>query len=159
MGTVELLGNIIKIGHGGDIKPAFRHRNDDIGGAETQTKRNRHIFIIWRDGFAEQVLAGDAGVDLAVAQIVGDFRRREEGDTHAGQTLQRAAIATVGTAALDRDAGLLKKRRGGLHQPALRRNAKNKLRHGSTAFTRSVWMAQPTAGMDLAAPRSCSNPS
>jgi hypothetical protein len=45
-------------------------------------KPHQHVggLVVWRNLLAQQVFAGDAKVDLSIAQVLGDFGGGEEGD-------------------------------------------------------------------------------
>ena len=46
MAHIKAFGDFIEIGHGGHIKPAFRHGHGNIGKAEIERRQNRHkIFL------------------------------------------------------------------------------------------------------------------
>ena len=73
-------GDVVEIGHGADVDPGLRHRDHDIGAAETEAVDQQHALVGIRDAFAHQILAGDAHMHRAARELGRDLARREIGD-------------------------------------------------------------------------------
>jgi hypothetical protein len=105
MTFVEALGNIIEIGHGGDIKPARRNRNHHIGGAEVQPQQNGGLQVFSGQFLAQQILAGDTQIELSGVQVLGDLRSWKKRHFDAIDAAQQPAVAALGAQAIDAEAG------------------------------------------------------
>ena len=96
MADIEAFGDLIEIGHGGHIKPALGHGHDNIGKAEIERGQDRYKIFLWRGFLPQKVCTGDAEINFSLAQVLGNFRRREESDFNIFDAFQLATIAAVG---------------------------------------------------------------
>ena len=85
-------GDVVEIGHVAHVDPGLRHGDDDIGEAEAELIDEHDLPVGIEDHLAHQVLAGDAEMHGALAELRGDFRRREIGDLDAVEAGDGAAI-------------------------------------------------------------------
>ena len=69
MALAELGGDVVEVGHGVDVEPGFRHGDHDIGRAEAEPRLDRGLALPVGDVLAQQILAGDAEVDAALADL------------------------------------------------------------------------------------------
>ena len=92
----------------------------------------------WGADFPKKIRTGDTEINLPLAQVLGNFRRREKRDFNIFDALQLAVIATIGTYSLYAETGSFERFRRLLHQTALGGNGKSEHLHASTAFRRSV---------------------
>ena len=65
----ELRGDVVEVSHGVDVEPGFRHGYHDIGGAEAEPRPDSHLLLPVGDVLAQKILAGDAEVDAALADL------------------------------------------------------------------------------------------
>ena len=148
-------GDIFDIRHAAHVDPGLRHGDDDIGIAEAQRREQLHARVRVSQGLAQKVLAGDAHVDAARAELADDFGGREKGDLDAGHAGELAAVVARAARLRDGEAGAREKCGGVFLQAALGRDGENE-RGGhevlSRAGRRSIQTAAPTAGMSEAAP-------
>ena len=103
-----------------------------------------------------QILAGDAEVHRALAELRGDFRRRQVNDLDAVEILDGAAIVARATRLDEFKPRARKERFRILLQAALRRHGKNE-RGGAHDLpplpaSSSIDAAKPTAGIASRAP-------
>ncbi len=68
--------HIIEIGHGAHVDPGLRNRDDNIGEAKSQSCDQNHALFGLRDHFADKILAGDAEMRGALAELSGNFGGR-----------------------------------------------------------------------------------
>ena len=78
--AAECHRDLVEVFHAAHVDPARRHGDDDIGVTEAELLEKFDPPFGIGDFFADEVLAGDAEMDAAGAQRIGDFRRRNEGD-------------------------------------------------------------------------------
>ena len=147
--------DVVEIGHAAHVDPGLRHRDHDIGEAEAEPFDHHHALVHVGDRLAQQILAGDAEMDRALRQRVGDLAGRQIGDLDAGQVGDRAAIV-AGAARLDQlQAGAGEERLGVFLQPALGRHGDDSgalMTAPPPPATRSIHTAKPTAGIGAFAP-------
>ena len=105
MALAELGGDVVKVGHGVDVEPGFRHRDHDIGRAEAKAGLDRGLALPVGDVLAQQVLAGDAEVDAALADLACDLGGRQEGDLDVVATLDAGAVFSVVAGQADGEPG------------------------------------------------------
>ena len=116
-----------------------------------------------RDHLAHQILAGDAEMHGALAELLGDLGRGQISHFDAVEARDGAAIV-AGAARLDEiKAGAGKKALGVLLQPALRRHGEEERGgvHAAPphAVSSSIEAAKPTAGIGARAPSRDNSPS
>ena len=89
---IEGCGDIFEIGHGLHVDPGLGHRDHDIGRAEPEFGQQRDLGVGGFQRLADEVFAGDPHVGLARCQQADDFAGGNEGDFHAFDAFERAAI-------------------------------------------------------------------
>ena len=119
--------------------------------ADTPTKAGPGI----GDVFADQVLAGNAEMDVAARKLAGDFRSRQEQHLGVVDTLDAPAIITHTARAGEHQPRATEERIGVFLQAALGGNGEDQriTHHAPPALkARSIQMAQPTPGTGLGLP-------
>ena len=101
------------------------------------------------DHLAHEVFAGDAEMDGALRQLLGDFGGRQVGDLDAVDAVNSAAIVARAARLDEFQAGTRKKCFGALLQTALGRYSDDERAHDASPMParRSMKMPRPTAGI------------
>ncbi len=155
--------DVVEIGHVAHVDPGLRHGDHDIGVAKAESGHHDDALIGTRDHFPHQILAGDAEMHHALAELLGDFRGREVSDLDAVEALDGAAIVAR-AARLDQfEPGAREEGFSVLLQAAFRRHGKKERRvaHDAPpqAASSSIEAAKPTAGIGEGDPSRVSSPS
>ena len=102
----ELGGDVVEVGHGVDVEPDFRHGDHHIGGAEAEPRPDRGLLLPVGDVLAQQILAGDAEIDAALADLACNLGGRQEGDLDVVASLDAGAVFSVVAGQADGEPGL-----------------------------------------------------
>ena len=154
--------DVVEIGHVAHVDPGLRHGDDHIGEAEAELVDEHDLPIGIEDHLAHQVFAGDAELHRALAELRGDFRRREVGDLDAVKAGDGAAIVACAARFDEFEPGTGEERFHVFLQASLRRHGENKGgAHAAApqADNSSIEAANPTAGICSCAPSRVSKPS
>ena len=106
MALTEFGGDVVEVGHGVDIEPAVRDGDDNVSLAEAETGLDRDLRFPVGDVLAQKVLAGDAEVDAALADLARDLRGRQESDFDVVAPLDAGAVFSVVAGQADGETGL-----------------------------------------------------
>src|SRR5262249_48200586 len=146
---------VVKVGHGAHVDPGLRHGDNNIGKAKSKPGDQDDAVLGLRDHLADQILAGNAEMHGALAELARDLRCRQISDLDLLEAVNRAALVA-------RPAGLDESKPGGgkegfgfLLHPPLGRDGKNeRLVPGAppAAASSSTEAANPTAGIASRAP-------
>ena len=96
----EVVRHVGEVGHAVHVEPALRGGDHEVSAAEAQGAQQAHPRLHVVAALAQQVLAGDAQVQLARVKPRGDVGGGEQAHLGAGQAAERGAIAAL--AALQR---------------------------------------------------------
>ena len=150
----EVGGDIVQIGHRIDIQPDFRHRHHHVGAAEAETRHDLGARLPVGPALAQKILAGNAEVDIALAEFAGDFGGREEGHLDVVASGDAGAVFALVAWQADRQAGRCQHFQRLLAQPALRRNGERDAHRPASrsASMRSSQTEKPTPAIGFCAP-------
>ncbi len=131
-----------------------RHGDDDVGRAEAEAGLDGGLLLPVGDVLAQKILAGDAEVDAALADLAGDFGGGEEGDLDVGATLDAGAVFSVVAGQADGEPGPGERLERLVLEAALRGDGE---RDGHAApplscSMRSSQTEKPTPGIGVLAP-------
>ena len=155
--------DVIEIGHVAHVDPGLRHGDDDIGETEAEPRHHDDAPVRLRDHLAHQILAGDAEMHGALAELLGDLGRRQISHLDAVEAGDGAAIV-AGAARLDQfEAGAGKKASAFCcsrpFDGTARRSGARVHAAPPHAVSSSIEAAKPTAGIGARAPSRVSRPS
>ena len=161
----EASGDVVEIGHGADVDPGLRHRDHDIGGAETEAVDHEHALLGVGNAFAHEVFAGDAEMHRAAREIRRDFARREIGDLDIVEAGNGAAVVARAAGFRQHQAGAGEEGLGIFLQPPLGGDGENERdAHALPPFlpaltSASTQIEKPTAGIGSREPSCVISPS
>jgi hypothetical protein len=91
----EIGGDVVEIGHGVDVEPDVGHGYDDIGMAEAETGAISRACLPVGEVFTDQVLAGDAEIDGALADLAWLSRKPTGRRPRHHPILRRGAVGAI----------------------------------------------------------------
>src|SRR4029453_8777674 len=150
--TGELRGDILEISHPRDVDPAVRDRHHYVRATKAEGGKKLDRAIDIGERLADQVLAGNAGLDAACFSLVHDLCRREIDHLDAIEAFEPASVKAVVACFAQGEACPLEQICGLILEPALRGDGDRQFRAGhhaplsTPASIRSVWMADPIPG-------------
>jgi len=158
--------DVVEIGHAAHVDPGLRYGNGDVGETETELVDEHDLPIDIGNHLPQQILAGNAEMDGALAELRGDFRRREVSDFDAVEAGNGPAIIAR-AARLDQfEPRPREESFDALLQAAFRRHGEDERRaHAAPpalpphAASSSIEAAKPTAGIGSRAPSRVNSPS
>ncbi|CEG09365.1 hypothetical protein BN961_02790 [Afipia felis] len=154
--------DVVEVGHGADIDPRLRHGDHHVGAAEAERLDQHHALVGVGDAFADQILAGNAEVDLSACKLGCDFARGEIGDLDLIEARDGATIVARAARLGERKTCASEERVGIFLKPALGGDGENeRVAHAASPalVSASIQTENPTAGMGEAAPNRVSRPS
>src|SRR5262245_36994467 len=159
MARVECGADVVEVGHRRDVNPCARNGDDHVGEAEAKRLQQQDRLVAVAHVLAEEVLAGDAEMDLTVAERGSDLGRRHQLHVDAWLAFERRAIIARARRLLQVEPGIGEIVGDLLLEPAFGGDGEDEgLSHYSApvlrraASTRSLRMAAPTAGTSRGAP-------
>ncbi len=141
-------GDLVHIGHGVHINPALGRGHHQVGAAKAQGAQQHHPILHMLAPLTQQILAGDAQVDIARVQGRGDIGRRQQLDHGPRQAGDLGPIAALATIHLQAETGIGQPGFALLLQAALGRQAydQGRLGHATAPVqARAGRTMQPTA--------------
>ena len=102
----EIGGDVVEIGHGLDVEPDVGNGHHHVGMAEAEPRHDLGAAFPVRQRLAHQVLAGDAEVHRAGADLARDLRGGQEDDLDVAPSVDPRMILARIFRQADRQAGL-----------------------------------------------------
>lgn len=158
MALAEIGRHVVEVGHAVDIEPHVRHRHNNIGVTEAKPRDDFGTAFPVGQVLAHQILAGDAEVDAAAADLARNLRGGHEHDLDIGAPADMGMVTAVVFRQADGKPGPRQYLQRLFLQPPLGGDGQRHAhaRASLSDSTRSSHTEKPTPGMGWFAPSSVS---